>query len=340
MEIEVFSLAADPDDPASNEDRHVVVRDRAYAVIDGASDKTGKRYDGLTGGQIAGRIVEAAIRAVCAPRGAEEISWARLVGEINKGFEKAYAHYGLAEAGRVSPPARFVAQLTLALQGREFFRFIIIGDVGLRLNGREVFRATHAMDKIGARIRMLVWRHLEARGAGAETADAVARAYTIEGLGAVMPDSQAWIDAAALENIRRRAVTDLGEVVPEIEPEIIATALDGGLIGQCRYRNRVHPLGHASLDGFPIPAELVTEFDRPIREVETVEIFSDGYFGCADGDRIDDWEARIRRIEGEDPAKIGNHASTKGSSGRRFADDRTILIVRRPSPIVTGRRAS
>ena len=44
MHLQAFSAAKDPDRPEANEDRLVVVADRLYAVIDGVTDRTGRRY--------------------------------------------------------------------------------------------------------------------------------------------------------------------------------------------------------------------------------------------------------------------------------------------------------
>ncbi len=331
MDIEAITRAKDPDDPAGNEDRYVVVPGRAYAVIDGVSDKTGRRFDGLTGGQIAGRIVEESIRDACDGQAADDVTAAGLIGRFNQRIRDVYAEYGLIESGRVSPFARFGAQLALALQGRERFQFIIVGDCGLRLNGREVFLATYPIDVIASRIRRFVWRHLTEKGAGGEVVETVTRNYTFRGLGAALPETAEWLDAAALSEIRGEAMAELTALLPELERNMIEEALGGGLAGQYRYQNRIHPLGFPSLDGFPIPPELVADFVRPTDSIETIEMFSDGYFGCAQGTSVADWEAWFARVEGEDPAKVGAHPSTKGSFGGHFADDRTVLILMHPS---------
>ena len=339
MKVEAVTWAKNPDDPAANEDRYLVVPGRAYAVIDGVSDKTGLKFDGLTGGQIAGRIVEQSIRHACDRPAADEVTAGELIGCFNERIHKAYLEYGLVESGRVAPPARFGAQLVLALQGRERFRFIVVGDCGLRLNGREVFLTTYPMDVIASRIRKFVWHHLREKRAEDELVETVARNYTLAGLAATLPattrwpETARWLDAAALGAIRDKALAELATILPEVERGIIAEALDGGLAGQHRYRNRIHPLGYPALDGTPIPPELVVEFVRPVDSLETVEMFSDGYFGCAAGSTAADWEAWHARVEAEDPARVGAHPSTKGSYDGRFADDRTVVILRHRSHV-------
>ena len=55
MLIEAFTEAKDPLAPGANEDRFVILPGRAFAVIDGVTDRLGTRYNGmLSPGNIAG----------------------------------------------------------------------------------------------------------------------------------------------------------------------------------------------------------------------------------------------------------------------------------------------
>ena len=57
MQIEAFSEAKDPRAPHTNEDRLVILPGRAYAVIDGVTDRLGTRYDGVLSGQYAATVL-------------------------------------------------------------------------------------------------------------------------------------------------------------------------------------------------------------------------------------------------------------------------------------------
>jgi hypothetical protein len=63
MRIEAFTEAKIPADPGSNEDQLLILPGRGHAVIDGVTDRTGHRYDGLLAGQLAGRTVQEAWEA-------------------------------------------------------------------------------------------------------------------------------------------------------------------------------------------------------------------------------------------------------------------------------------
>ena len=327
MNVDVFSQAKDSDNPGANEDRYLVLPDCAYAVIDGVTDKTGQRHSGLTGGQIAGRIIEQAIRDACTERAPDMIGAEWLLGRINRVFSDTYARLGLVGGFETSPATPFAAYVVLALMGAERVRFLIIGDCGLRLNGTETFLAHNPIDSIGTAIRKAVWQRVIEKEADRETADRTARSYTIAGLQDVLPETERWVGRQDLIRIREEALGDASASLPDIPPTVIREALEGGLVEQHRYANRIHPLGFPTVNGFPIPGSMSVSFDRKTTEIETIELFSDGYFGCPEGTTITDWEAWFAHVEAVDPARVADFASTKGSMGRRSADDRTILIV-------------
>ncbi|MCG8510489.1 MAG: hypothetical protein MI741_14790 [Rhodospirillales bacterium] len=329
MDVEAFTLAKDPKNPDRNEDRYVIVPGRAYAVIDGVSDKTGLRFKGQAGGQLAGRMVEDVIRQVCEDRKPEEIEADWLTSRLEERFQATLEEIMGSREIDVPPNIRFGAQLVLALEGRSFFRFIIIGDSGLRINGREVFLSHHPLDDICSAIRKAVWHCLDAQAVATPEKNEIARAYTVSGLGSALPKWSNLINEDMLFGLREAAFVDVRRSQESLEELVVRKALLGGLREQNLYINRVHPLGYPCINGFPIPREFIVQFDRGIEDIETIELFSDGYFGCPDGTRISDWEARLANIEATDPEKVRDFASTKGSYNGRFSDDRTVMILRR-----------
>lgn len=92
--------------------------------------------------------------------------------------------------------------------------------------------------------------------------------------------------------------------------------------------NPEHPFGYGAIDGWPVPKKFIKIFSFDLKDIQTLEIFSDGYFKVADEPIISSWEQAFMDVEEEDPYKIGRFASTKGSSKDSFTDDRTILIAR------------
>ena len=96
------------------------------------------------------------------------------------------------------------------------------------------------------------------------------------------------------------------------------------------YKNNSNsPFGYGAIDGTRVPDEYITFFTFNLSDIETLEIFSDGYFRVADAPTIESWEEYHEYVERVDPAKIKDFPSTKGSSKDSLTDDRTVLIYKK-----------
>jgi hypothetical protein len=112
------------------------------------------------------------------------------------------------------------------------------------------------------------------------------------------------------------------------EPYRIKRLLDHGISGQTRFQNNTSsPFGYATLDGFDIPMPLVRAFDRPRESIESIELFTDGYFKPALTADVAAWEAAFADVERIDPEKMDAYPSVKGTAGRMRTDDRPVVIV-------------
>lgn len=89
------------------------------------------------------------------------------------------------------------------------------------------------------------------------------------------------------------------------------------------------PLGYGAFDGREIPEKHIKSSDFDLDGIETLEIFTDGYFKLADEPTIQSWEEAFEYVEKADPGKIKDFPSTKGSSPTTYTDDRTVLIFKR-----------
>ncbi len=319
MNLQHFTMSKDPANREKTEDRFVVIPGCCYAVIDGVSDKTGQRFGGKTGGQIAAGIVEDAIETLPALPCSGTIEASQLITLINVEFARVAQSLNTEMLG--------AAQLALVIESPDSFRFIIIGDTGLRINGTEEFTATHAIDDICAYARRVIWHHLEALAIPLEIRNDIARAYTVNGLESVLEIGSPWIDRRILHSLLRRIQSDLAAQMPGFSEPLIEQTLRGGLLIQSGYINKVHALGFPAVNGTTIPKELIVQFDRNRTAINTIELFSDGYFSRPMGTTVQAWEQRFREVEHIDPNKIGLFSSTKGSNGQVFSDDRTIVVL-------------
>ena len=329
MRIEAFTEAKVPADPGSNEDQLLILPGRGHAVIDGVTDRTGDRYEGLLAGQLAGRTVQQAVAAFLLDPAEAEVDPARLVAGVSRAIRAAYERHGILEIAREQPPRRFGATLALAAERGDGWRFVLVGDSGLRLNGTELWLNENELDLVTASLRQEAYQVVAAAGGEAADQARVGRACAFHGAAKVHPSMRPWLDEAALAALRARSLDACRKRFPAVPEADIERLIDGGVMtGQGRFQNNtVSPLSYAVLDGFDVPLELVRVIDRERASVRSIELFTDGYFEPAAAPSVQAWEASFREVERIDPEKIGRYPGVKGSSPGRYADDRTVIVI-------------
>lgn len=112
--------------------------------------------------------------------------------------------------------------------------------------------------------------------------------------------------------------------------EIGRKAIEDLLASQQRLHlnNPRSKFGYGAIDGRKVPEKFIKAYSFDLEAIETLEIFSDGYFKIAAEPTIQSWEKEFAEVERVDPLKIGLYPSMKGSGSGQFTDDRTILIAR------------
>ncbi len=320
MRVEAFTEAKVPARPDTNEDRIVVLADRAYAVADGATDKSGKRWDGMTGGQIAAETVARTV-TVLALSGEPAPSGRELVDRIGNAIRARYVRLGIEAEAKADPRNRFSTSLALALAIPGGWRFYRVADSGIRLNGNEVLLDESGLDPIYGQFRAALWRRFTAQGLPLDEIDRRARLRLVEGAAHPSEDSLLAADA------RDETIEGAKVKFPDVASDDVRSLLDHGLARLSDYRDRDHPLGYGPLDGWPIADRYIHVEDRPADTVRSIELFTDGYYGVAEGATVASWESWLAMVEREDPHRIGRFASTKGSAPGRNADDRSVVIV-------------
>lgn len=333
MYVEAFTQAKDPARPDSNEDRLVMYGDTLFSVIDGVTDKSGESYDGLTGGQLAGRLIEGALREVVDAGRAFSASTREVLDLIDGRFRDEYRRRGIEERAAADPVLRFGAQLAALFTDGERIRLLHVGDCGVVMDGRPQGEREQAGDAVLSQVRARVYHHLAATGSAPEERLTLARAVIVDGLDAFTPPQEGPLAPAAWSAFRDELLAELPAEFPRLPAEHVRQAARVGLKGLAQHRNTEHPLGHGCIDGTRVPDAYVSDTRHAWADVGTIELHSDGYFGRpARGGSVAAWEAHLARVEREDPAKVGPVPSTKGSTPGRFTDDRTILILRKEVP--------
>jgi hypothetical protein len=329
MRIEAFTEAKTPTDPAGNEDQLLLLPGRGYAVIDGVTDRTGHRYEGQLAGRLASRTVQAAAARFLLDPAEAEVEPARLVAHLSEAIRAAYQRHGVLEIARRDPARRFGATLALAAERADGWRFVLVGDSGVRLNGTELWLNQNKLDLITASLRQEAYRMVAAAGGGPADQARVGRACAFHGAASFHPEMRPWLDDDGVARLRAGSLEACLAQFPAVPAADIERLIDGGIMtGQGWFQNNtLSPLSYAVLDGFAVPMALVKVIDRARSAVHTIELFTDGYFEPAGAPSVAAWEASFREVERQDPEKIGRYPGVKGSTPGRFADDRTVIVV-------------
>jgi hypothetical protein len=251
-----------------------------------------------------------------------------MIEHVSAAIRASYALHGILESARGDPGRRFGATLTLAADLGETFRFVLIGDSGLRINGVECIANDTWLDLVTASLRVAAYRMVGEAGGGMEERARVGRACAFYGAARLHPDMRPWLDETKRRLLCERSLAWCRARFPAIPEEDMRRLLDTGISGQAQFANNTgSPLSYAVLDGFEIPLPLVRVIDRPRAAIRSIELFTDGYFKPGATAALDDWEAAFAEVERVDPEKIDRYPSVKGSSARMNTDDRTVVIV-------------
>ena len=329
--IEAFSCAKDPLAPETNEDQLAIVPGTLLAVLDGATDISGHRYDDMlgpraTGGRLAARAGMRALLDLAAGPFAELPAPGRIVAAASAGVRAVYERLGISAEDVASGRHRFRTTLAGAFFAGDRVRLICVGDCAIRLNGQTLLRRDFPADRVFSAARAAGWAILAGRGLPASEIRPVVREMIVQGLSPRTPPPAplAPDDGARIIGTVRADPAVLS--VFGGDARRVADVLGSGLAG---VRRDPAAFGAEVIDGLADPTAHALCRDIPLSELDTLEIFSDGYPALPETVSLAAWEAALRHADTVDPDRIGPFASTKGCAPGRFGDDRTILIARR-----------
>ncbi|MBF9235193.1 hypothetical protein [Microvirga alba] len=329
MLIEAFSEAKDPSAPHTNEDRLVILPGRAYAVIDGVTDRLGTRYDGMLSGQYAAVIVKGALEHLLSAPDAPTDGHA-IVRALTARISDAYKAHGMFEKVQTDWNVRLGAALALVLVQKDTLDVILAGDSGVRINGTRILRMEKDLDLITSTLRRQAWPVIGERTSDPLKQEQISRRITWHGTRQPIDSLSDTLTADDMALIEQRAIEANVTDLPHVPRHDIENLVQGGIVNaQGGYQNAASTLlGYPCLDGFEVPEHLIRIERLPRAEVETIEIFSDGYFKPGDAFGVAAWEEAFAEAERLDPAKVILYPSPKGSTASHWADDRTYLGIR------------
>lgn len=293
----------------------LVVPGVVFGVFDGATDALGTMVEGVSAGRLAALTVAAEMAALAADPDARRLPAEEIIGRLTRTLHDRTAPLGLA-----IPPSTTVA---VVLDCGTVWRFLLLGDTGIRINGQEVLCHDKLIDTVSTDARVLVFRLLRARLMGDDDVEYATRRVMMLGFDTAI--DEAVLSEAQVRSLVEEVITSTGLAAHAAE---VDGFLRGGIKTQFRFANGTGPLAFDTMNGTEVPFREVIDQTRPKEEVDSVEIYTDGYPALPGDVSPEAWEAAFEEAERRDYHKTGIHAAVKGSTESEYFDDRTVLLLR------------
>jgi hypothetical protein len=315
MRLEVINQSKYKHSLRPGDDVPLILPGAVYGVFDGATDARGTRVDGVGAGRLAAETVARAMAELAGDRQARDWPAERIVQQVSQALAERTAPLGLP-----IPPSTTMA---VVLDCGRDWRFLLLGDSGVRLNGTEILRREKLIDTVSTLGRVAVFRDLAKRIASPDEVEATAREAILLGFDravetGIMPGDR--IEAIIDDVIRQTGL--------EAHATLVRDFLGGGIQVQFHFGNaQGNPLCFDTLNGSrPLLGETI-DILRPKAGLTSIEIFTDGYVAMPTEPTVAAWERAFEAAEAEDVHKIGRHAGVKGSTSSEFFDDRTVIVM-------------
>ena len=318
--IDCLSVPKSRDLKDPGDDVVSVLPDKFYGVFDGATDTTGTFRGPCSPGRFAATsAAQAMLRQVLQAQGpvADPQVW---LAAMNAAIRDGLLNLGV-------PQARVSTTAAMALPIGSDMHFLMVGDSGLRINGHDITHMTKDVDRLFTQVRLATRALLRLQGLQGDDLEAATRELVFKGLD---PIRQTALSLAQVEQIVDQvSIACQGQLMPDAMdclPDMVSRGIAGG---QYQFANQSgHSLAYASVDGSQTRGKDLLYFSRPVADVQSIELFTDGYMSCPQGGvSVMDWEANFAKDEAQDPEKIGHYAGVKGSTQAYFSDDRTVLSL-------------
>ncbi|ARU02459.1 protein phosphatase 2C domain-containing protein [Yoonia vestfoldensis] len=318
MQIEAASITKYRNGIRNGDDVILTVPGRVYAVFDGATDARGTVVDGVPAGRLAALTVAQATAEVM-----QDSANRRLAAETIFERLSLALHKRTQDGAFAIPPS---TTLALALDcGREW-RFLILGDSGIRLNGTDVLQPTKLIDKVSTSARVALFQHLRDQfGSDAlDEAEMATRRAIFLGLDQSIAENR--IPATLAAEIIQRATQacNLAD-----HADIVESFLRSGICKQYLFANSQGTI--FSFDTMNGTAPCLGQWiDRtfPKNEIQSIELFTDGYPTPPETVSLSDWQDTFIRMEDHDFHMLGDFSAVKGATSTEHHDDRSVVILK------------
>lgn len=318
MNIEAFSRCKYRAVDCPGDDVPFILPGIAIGLFDGATDAKGALINSTPAGRMAALNAAECTAQLLIPPENRKLPARELVNKLSTLYAKSF------EKHSVSPlPA---TTLALAIDCGENWRFFCLGDSAIRVNGSETLRHTKLIDDVSTFARVALFHDLSKRLPDLESAEMAARRGIFLGFDDAVEKGIMGHELA--DNIITETIVGLSL---QNEGAIVRDFLTAGICMQYRFANEVgNSLCYDVLaDGTPQIGDWVDVW-RPKEDVQTIEVFSDGYAKLPDNPTVAAWEAAFEATDKQDFQRISEYTAVKGGTENEFFDDRTVVIVQCP----------
>lgn len=318
--FESLTLPRDDALPAACEDSVVVLPPDFAAVIDGATDITGQRFGGQTGGVLAAGAIAAAFAEAWAGarRGGPDpfANTADALKLADRAIAALYRRLGLTGMAQ-DPRRRFRAAFAVATRRGGVWRGVGVGDCALRINDGPPILRDHPAEQVFA-----AWRAAMIADDPDLTEPDIRTA-----LAGGLTQADAFARQAA-----DRVTTD--------DPALAQRALMAGL-GGMRAARPGDPLAFGVADGVgDMGNTFCWQVDVPVEGVEALALWTDGWLSPA-GHRVADWIDAAIAAHAADPRRTRLYPCVKGPTLCGRHDDMGLVLITRAQPgSSTGNRSA
>lgn len=317
MRLEVLNVSKYRKTNRVGDDVPLVLPGCAFGIFDGATDPRGTIVEGVGAGRLAALTLAAAVAELAAEPGLGDLGGEEILARLTERLDRRTRPLDLP-----IPPSTTMA---VAFDCGDAWRFVIVGDTGLRLNGTEILRRDKPIDDISTEARIRVFSALAGTGPADDRIEDATRRAILLGLDQAVEEGV--LSGEVADHVITSTIRGLGF---DRHHALVERFLRGGIKIQQEFANDPsNPLGFDTLNGtLPRRGEWIDVF-RPKAAVRSIEVFTDGYPLVPSAVSVEAWENAFMTAEEEDVHKIGKYPAVKGSTSAEFFDDRTVIVVDR-----------
>ena len=319
MNFDLFSRSKYRVNDKSGDDVALVLPGVCFGVLDGATDAEGRDLNGVPYGRAASMVASQILAEILLPYQNREKDAETLLADLCTSYARAFQDYDLDQL-----PA---TTLAVAIDCGANWRFLSLGDSGIRINGARVLKHEKLIDSISTEVRVSIFKILAEKFNDPDEHELMTRQAIF--LGLAEAQSRGLLSEDVVEMLIEETI---GNLKLSGISEIVRDFLLLGIRHQNRFSNSDENILCYDIVSSrkPILGQWVEEF-VPKREVTTIEIFSDGYASYPEEVNIVACEKEFAICNEVDFHRIDEFATVKGGTSSEFFDDRTVIVVHTPN---------